>query len=364
MRRSQVGYLLFSVAFLLAFCTFTRAENKNASKAGPPIIDKWDRYKLLWEYNKDTGIYKQFKYEIAGRKWVLKKVIAVLNIDRNQKVDKNDAGLYTLNYGHGRFKNMVHNGATLKLIPERFLPSIDSLDHRGKKEAVLEVLTRNVLSYVKEMEENKERVTEMQRHGELGLTQSELTNLIGILDHDISRASRHLENLENNFRQAKIKIEKKQNTYFVGRQGYCTILEAKWDGLVCSREVRYDHWTERTAYEKTFNKIGLADKFYELDQHGTRHLYGRYEYSGSQMTHIVMFDSNGNPVKRVLFNCARVAGARSLYTYSPYGLKIKVSKNKWIFWPSRLKLPVGPKMISFLMCHNDHAILPIRTVRK
>ena len=331
----------------------------------PPIVTKWDKYKLLWEYNKKTGIFKQFEYTIAGQKWVLKRVNVRQDIDRNRKIEKNAPWLYSLNYDvHGHFMNMTHNGATLKLIPEKSLPSIDSLDDRAKKEAVLKILTGEILSYVEEMEENKEKVTEMQRNAELALSQSELTKLIGMLDNEISRAKRQRETLETDFRQPKIEIEKKQSTYFVGKEGHCKILEAKWEGLVCPREIRYDPWTQRLAYEKTFSKSGQADRFHEIDEQGNQRLYAKYEYSGIQMAHIVTFDPTGIPDKRILFNCHLVAPQRALYTCSPYGLQIRVSETKMIPWPPKLKWPVEPEMISLLMCHNDHAIIPVRAVRR
>jgi hypothetical protein len=359
MKRILAGYLLVSFACFLIFCILTSPEGKAAD---PPVTRKWDNHKLLWEYNKDTGIFKQFKYEIAGQ-WVLKKVNAFMNIDRNREVDKDDPWLYTLTYDADRFMNMIHNGAALKLIPERFLPSFDSLDDTDKKDAIFEVLSRDRLDYIAEMEKNKERVAEMQQQGKLELTQAELAKLVEILDYEISRTRRNIEDLRNDFTIATVQIQKKHDTYFVGKKDHVKILEADWDGLVCSRETRFDPWSERKTYEKIFED-GMADKFYETDRQGTRHLYAQYENVGIQMSHIHLFDSNNVPSRKILFNSTRVSSLPPLYTYRPAILKIRVSETKTITWPPKLQWPVESNIVSYLMCHNDHAILPKRAVRR
>ena len=297
------------------------------------------------KYDHSTGVLQNFRYKFYGGHWFIDNIVAFKNVSDARKPKKEDfVYMHNLKFKDARFSYKKVNKEAIIFIKEGEWPDIDLPNLTDVKGAIVEYVKNDSLNYRNELVSKLKKLKELNKNGDLSISDSGYENLVTILNDDIRQTEKCIEETNVKLKDIKITVKKIKKYYLVGKKGECIIIKNKYSGYHDIEEIHYDPWSGKEIFVKSL-KNELAKEFYEVDTLGDKNIFAKYNYNReSLLENIDIYNKNGVIVKKMLFQVRMM----------PYRFEIKIGKNEWFKWPSQLSWPIQRDLLEKLLFHYEY----------
>jgi len=338
---------ILSIIALLISCASIQAKEKEYKQEIYGLNGKLiktissDRYgKVMSELYHQRGECRTFTYrKLNGIDWTqtdmnIYKVIFPASKPQYIKV-------YEIIKPNALLDRVTQDNKVLSIVGIEKLPEIDPANLSEHRAKIVEVLSEDKIKakqqYIRDMQAFQNKC----RDNKLKVTEEAFTHCLKILNHEILRLEKEIENFKVGLMQVDLKVNKEDKIYKIGLTGEPIIVLKMAD----NRELRYDPWTSKAISEKTF-KGRLAQEAYLFDEEGNKYLFAKYNYTQRgnlfDLCNVDVFDRNGSLIKQIFQN--------------PFGLtfiNINGGDNTWIPWTEPINESLGK--MDILLGHLDDA---------
>jgi len=300
-----------------------------------------DRYgKVMSELYHQRGECRTFTYQkLNGIDWTqtdmnIYKVIFPASKPQYIKV-------YEIIKPNALLDRVTQDNKVLSIVGIEKLPEIDTANLSEHRAKIVEVLSEDKIKakqqYIRDMQAFQDKC----KDNKLKVTEEAFAHCLKILNNEILRLEKEIENFKVGLMQVDIKVNKEDKIYKIGLTGEPIVVLKMAD----NRELRYDPWTGKAISEKTF-KGRLAQETYLFDEEGNKYLLAKYNYTQRgnlfDLFNVDVFDRNGSLIKQIFQN--------------PLGLtfiNINGGDNTWIPWTE----PINESLekMDILLGHLDDA---------
>lgn len=347
---SLVGYLVLGNALCLHASTI----KKRYAKDG----------RLLWEFNASDFEFKIYQYKVLGGKQRLDAVRICRDLNADKRLDKEkdvclrlmkfQAGseLFTTKGEKSKLLYISCNSSSIEVIKKEDLAGIQSQDPNRKNERIIGNLkyVKDLYSFKKELEENLQKLDELQKSENHDFTDSDFQSIRNILEAGLLNVSEKIAVLKKEYSTIDFSIQPKDAFFLVGRKGNCVILKNTWDGVRHVDEIRYDQWTGKQISIKVFSQ-GVPKTFFEIDESGKKSAYANYVCNKvGDLVSVEILEGDGTPNIKFFLNTLN----------NPFNVMVKGASGKWITWPTQLTWPIIKERLDALLSHEFYNIRPFR----
>ena len=236
---------------------------------------------------------------------------------------------------------VTQDNKVLSIVGIEKLPEIDTANLSEHRAKIVEVLSEDKMKAKQQYIRDIQAFQNKCRDNKLKVTEEAFTHCLKILNHEILRLEKEIENFKVGLMQVDFKVNKEDQFYKIGLTGEPIVVLKMAD----NRELRYDPWTGKAISEKTF-KGRLAQETYLFDEEGNKYLLAKYNYTQRgnlfDLFNVDVFDRNGSLIKQIFQN--------------PLGLtfiNINGGDNTWIPWTEPINETL--EKMDILLGHLDDA---------
>jgi len=234
---------------------------------------------------------------------------------------------------------VTQDNKVLSIVGIEKLPEIDTANLSEHRAKIIEVLSEEKIKAKQQYISDIQAFQNKNRDNKLKVAEGLFNNCLKVLNHEILRLEKEIENFKVGLMQVKFQVNKEDKYYKIGLTGEPIIVLKMAD----NRELRYDPWTSKAISEKTF-KGRLAQETYLFDEEGNKYLFAKYNYTQRgnlfDLFNVDVFDRNGSLIKQIFQN-----------RFGPTYIYIHGGDNKWMLWTE----PINESLekLDILLGHLD-----------
>lgn len=293
---------------------------------------------IMAEYYHQEGEQRSFGYTNTDRGWVQTSIILYKDIYPDDILTYTKTHKIVMNE-RGGVKYVEQYNKVLGVVAIDKLPEIDTTNISEHRMDIVEALTEGKKKIKQEFVSDVQAFKKKHLDKELELTEEAFSGCLKILNKEILRLEKEIENLRNDLMQVDFTVDKTGKFYNIGILGD-SVFVLQMNNYV--KEVRYSPWTSKKISEKTFKKGRLADETYLFDEKGNKHLFAKYNYNERDtLLFVDVFDRVGSVIKRIYG-----------MEFSPY-IMIKGQDDTWIKWPEPIN--EAAEKLDILLGHRESA---------